>query len=232
MQITIPEIQTTILSIFGTVIMPFVYKLLRSREFRQHVKIGIAKLWRNFIGTDVLNHYIFQTSKLYLSIAERTKFREGCQMKDALFKLLLTTFIGVFIEDLSRWLKKNQSHFGKMNIIDLQISMYKLIAEIQDKYEFAIANNFYILLENREKSTEVFKIIYHGTEENSDLGFKTFNDRNFKSLNEYIDNIHLYIGMSNKQLVNAFASEIDSVLRTSVRTVYKVFESKNGRLCK
>jgi len=220
-----------ILTFITTLLAPFVYKMIRNKEFRVFMIQGLKNLVDHFSGKGLNAHYLFTTGKLYRVIANSSHFPDACTKKNELFKILLTTKVDCVLTTTKEWIKKNNKKLRKFNVVELQIEFYELINAIVSSYEKEIPLAYFRHLKNDVEATEKFNIIYYG-EGKDDLGFKTYHEKNVEHIINYVDSLPTYVGMTNEWLVNSFMNELDTALRTSVRDIKTIFENKNGRLCK
>ena len=229
----ITNLETTILSIIGfitSIITPFIIKMIRSKDFRIYIIDAIKSLINHFSDKGLFSHYLFTMGKLYIVIAQNTIFKNACKKKEDLFRILLTTKINIVLTETTKWLIKNpNAKLKKLNVIDLQIEFHTLLKNIINKYEKEIVEAFFLYLRNEDEAKDKFDIIYY--DKGKGIGFKEYHDRNINHITDFINELPTYVGMNNTWIVSSFLSELDTALRTAVRDVKIIFESKNGSLC-
>ncbi len=228
----IPDNFTTLVTLLTGAVSFILQKAIRDKSFRDNLLKGIKKLFRMFKGTELLSHYIFDTAKLYIQLSKNIKFTDNCERKSLFFEALFLSNINATISVIQEWLNDNFKNINKFNAVSLQTEFLSILKKIETENKKLISESFFKILENRFEADKTFNIIYYGSDNENDIGFKTYIDNNSTHLLNYIKNLPIYFSLSNTQLVTSFLNELEAILRASVVDAKEVFERKNGRLCK
>ena len=219
-----------------TLLLPLFVKMLHSKSFRKELSLGFKKLLRMFTGKDLLSHYIFLTGKRYIEIAKDIRFEDSCEKKNDLFRALLVTKIDTVLKESFTFVEALLQSRNKLNTVYLEVSFRQFIRKTVAIYEKRILEAFFKMCRKDKEAQELYNIVYLGRTpdgtKTDGIGFKTYHQRNIDHITLFLEDLNTYIGLTDRELIFAFLSEVDTALRTSVRDTKRVFQEKNGRICK
>ncbi len=218
---------TSLMAIAGSVITPFLLKLLKSKTYREQFLRAVKLIFNGFLGRANLNHYLFNNSRYYKGMAKGITF-DGCPIKTKLFYTLLELKIDAVITESLAFISNNRKKLKRMNKLELRGELSSLVSNVVSKYEEEIPAKYYIHLENREKANKAWDLIYNGN--GTHMGFKEYHAPNLKPIIKYIDNVPLYSTSTNEQLVYHLFGLFDTALLTAIQDLRESFETINGDL--
>jgi len=218
---------TSILTLIGSIITPFVLKLLKSSNYRNQFIRAFKLIINGLLGRANLNHYLFNNAGYYKSIAKGVIFH-NCPNKTNLFYLLLNTKINSVITNSLDFINNNRGKLKKMNKLELRGELSLLVSNIVQEYESRTPEEFYTYLENKKTANKAWDLIYNGNDKY--VGFKEYHQHNLNPVLKYIDNIPLYSTSTNEQLVYHLFGLFDTSLFTAIQDLRDRFKHINGEL--
>jgi len=207
-------------------------KVLTSRDFRDFFILGVKNFFQHLAGKGKFTHHLFSNRDYYIGLAEDIELE--CPNKENLFRALLRIKITTAVDYTKVWIRDNYKHFRKWDKLKLRSEMSELVNHVVDTYEAEIYEEYYQILESREKGKRAFDLVYNGIEDGVEQDFKSFKELHkpqIDMIKRFIKNCPLYSNAENKLLVFQLLTMFDSALFTAIHEVKEVMSSINGRLC-
>ncbi|MCK4500959.1 hypothetical protein KAU11_10720 [Candidatus Babeliales bacterium] len=216
-----------ILVTMGSILTPFVYKVIQSKRFRSIVIKFIRDMFFNITSRDYKAHHFYANLLYHSVLASNIEFE--CSRKTELFNILSKLSLEITESKVTLWIEEYNKRLNKMSKVALRGQLMALLDSISDTIKAKAPDLFFNYLEDRSKAREVFKVIYEG--KGNSYGYEKYMTSNNKHVVRYVKNIPNYEEQTNFEILSMFMSHLDVIMSSSIHDLKEGFDSHNGSLC-
>jgi len=216
----------TLLSSGG--IVGVLIRILASKNIRTLFFETIKKGVLIFFGKTYISHYLFDEKQSTMFLIENIRLKND--LKTDIFRIILTAKVEVMVSYSEFWVKKYNSRFKKMNTIDLQKRMKKLVKYMRFGKDTSLHRGYdSIIRENlinkygQDKGIKYYNYVYL---EN----FIDHSDKNSTLIDSFFDDMFFYQMSSNESLVRQFLNHLSASITANIHELKTTFFDINGEL--